>query len=88
MESLCLPKINTKMSNRTKSVEMSKIVSNWEIHLHHPFFYKQSIFDPHLKNCLSFRHLQGHLKYVMHTFELRSPKLSISLRFPMQKKGF
>ena len=35
MESLCLPKINAKMPNRTKSVEMSKIVSNSEIHLHH-----------------------------------------------------
>ena len=32
--------------------------------------------------------LQGHLEYVMHTFELASPKVSISLRFPMQKKGF
>ena len=35
MESLCLPKINTKMPTRTKSVEMRKIVSNSEIHLHH-----------------------------------------------------
>ena len=35
MGSLRLPKINTKMSTRTKSVEMSKIVSNSEIHLHH-----------------------------------------------------
>ena len=35
MESLCLPKINTKMPARTKIVEMSKIVSNSEIHLHH-----------------------------------------------------
>ena len=32
--------------------------------------------------------LQGHLQHVMHTFELTSPKASISLRFPMQKKGF
>ena len=32
--------------------------------------------------------LQGHLEYVMHTFELRSQKVSISLRLPMQKKGF
>ena len=35
MESLCLPKINTKMPAKTKIVEMSKIVSNSEIHLHH-----------------------------------------------------
>ena len=35
MESLSLTKINTKMLTRTKSVEMSKIVSNSEIHLHH-----------------------------------------------------
>ena len=35
MKNLCLPKINTKMPTRTKSVEMSKIVSNSEIHLHH-----------------------------------------------------
>ena len=35
MESLCLPKINTKKPTRTKIVEMSKIVSNSEIHLHH-----------------------------------------------------
>ena len=35
MKSLFLPKINTKMPTRTKSVEMSKIVSNSEIHLHH-----------------------------------------------------
>ena len=35
MESLCLPKINTKMPTRTKIVELSKIVSNSEIHLHH-----------------------------------------------------
>ena len=26
--------------------------------------------------------LQGHLEYVMHTFELASPKVSNSLRFP------
>ena len=26
--------------------------------------------------------------YVMHTFEMTSPKVSISLRFPMQKKDF
>ena len=32
--------------------------------------------------------LQGHLEYVMRTFELTSPKVSISLRFPMHKKGF
>ena len=32
--------------------------------------------------------LQGHLEYVMHTFELKSPKVSISLRFPMQKACF
>ena len=32
MESLCLPKINTKTPTRTNSVEMSKIVSNSEIH--------------------------------------------------------
>ena len=30
--------------------------------------------------------LQGHLEYVMHTFD--KPNLSISRRFPMQKKGF
>ena len=35
MESLYLPKINTKMLFRTKSVEMSKIMSTSEIHLHH-----------------------------------------------------
>ena len=35
MESLCLPKINTKMPTNTKSVEMSKFVSNLEIYLHH-----------------------------------------------------
>ena len=34
-ENLCLPKINTIMPTRTKSVEMNKIVSNSEIHLHH-----------------------------------------------------
>ena len=32
--------------------------------------------------------LQGHLEHAMHTFELTSPKLSISLKFPMPKKGF
>ena len=32
--------------------------------------------------------LQGHLEHVMHTFELTSPKVSIPLRFPVQKKGF
>ena len=32
--------------------------------------------------------LQGHLQYVMHTFELTNQKVSISLRFPMQKKVF
>ena len=32
MESICLPNINI---TRTKSIEMSKIVSNSEIHLHH-----------------------------------------------------
>ena len=32
--------------------------------------------------------LQGQLEYVMLTFELTSPKVSISLRFLMQKKGF
>ena len=32
--------------------------------------------------------LQGHLQYVKHTFELTSQKVSISLRFPMQKKVF
>ena len=35
MESLCLPKINTKMPTRTKIVEISKIVSNSEIRLQH-----------------------------------------------------
>ena len=30
--------------------------------------------------------LQGHLEYVMHTFELKSPEVSISLRFPIQIK--
>ena len=34
-ESFCLPKINAKMTTRTKNAEMSKIVSNSEIHLHH-----------------------------------------------------
>ena len=70
-----------------------------------PFFlYKQSIFDPRPKNCLSFlKHrpkksfskclvdgLLTSLECVMHTFELtfESPKVSISPRFPMQKKGF
>ena len=32
--------------------------------------------------------LQRHLEYVMRIFELTSPKVNISLRFPMQKKGF
>ena len=32
--------------------------------------------------------LQGHLEYLMHTSELTSPKVSISLRFPMHKKDF
>ena len=31
--------------------------------------------------------LQLHLEYVMHAFELTGPNVSISLRFPMQKKG-
>ena len=55
--------------------------------LNTPIFYKQSIFDPRPSKR---RHslLQGDLEYVMHTFELASPKVSISLRFPMQKKGF
>ena len=35
MESLCLPKINTKIPTRTKTVEMNKIVTNLEIQLHH-----------------------------------------------------
>ena len=35
MGSLCLPKINTKMPTRTKSVEMNKVVTNSEIYLHH-----------------------------------------------------
>ena len=30
-----LPKINGKMPTRTKNTEVSKIVSNSEIHLHH-----------------------------------------------------
>ena len=34
-ESLRLPKINIKMPPRTKSVEMSKILTNSETHLHH-----------------------------------------------------
>ena len=34
-ESLPLPKINTKMPPRTKSVEMNKILTNSETHLHH-----------------------------------------------------
>ena len=32
--------------------------------------------------------LQGHLEYAMQTFELTGPKVTISLSFPMQKKGF
>ena len=33
--------------------------------------------------------LQGHPEYVMHNFELKSPKVSISLsELPIQKKGF
>ena len=32
--------------------------------------------------------LWGKLEFVMHTFEMASTKESISLRFPMQKKGF
>ena len=32
--------------------------------------------------------LQGQLEYVMHTFQLTSPKVSISLMFHLQKKGF
>ena len=35
MESLYLPKINAKMLTRTNNTELSKIVSNSEIHLHH-----------------------------------------------------
>ena len=35
MESLYLPKINKKMLTRTNNTELSKIVSNSEIHLHH-----------------------------------------------------
>ena len=31
--------------------------------------------------------LQGHLEDGMHTFKLRDPEVSISFRFPMQKKG-
>ena len=36
------------------------------------------------------RHIvsQEHLEYVMHSFELASPKMRICLRFLMQKKGF
>ena len=34
-KSLCLPKINTKMPTRTKSVEINKILTNSEIRLHH-----------------------------------------------------
>ena len=68
------------------------------------FCYKQSIFDPRPKklfsNCLVdgpliFKHfercyclLEGHLEYLLHTFEMTSPKVSISLRFPLQKKSF
>ena len=37
MESLYLPKINKKMLTRTNNTELSKIVSNSEIHLHHCF---------------------------------------------------
>ena len=40
----------------------------------------------HSKRRHSF--LQGHLEYVMQTFELARRKVSISLRFPMQKIGF
>ena len=32
--------------------------------------------------------LRGKLEFIMHTFEMASTKVSISLRFPMQKKGF
>ena len=39
-------------------------------------------------NIQTFKILQGHLDYVMHTFELASPKVCISVKFPMQKKGF
>ena len=35
MESLYLPKIDAKMPTRTNNNELSKIVSNSEIHLHH-----------------------------------------------------
>ena len=38
----------------------------------------------HSKRRHSF--LQEHLEYVMHNFELTSPKVCISLRFPMQKR--
>ena len=34
-ESLCLPKIKKNMPTRTNSVEMNKIVTNSEIHLHY-----------------------------------------------------
>ena len=34
-ESLCSPKIKTKMRTRTKNVEMKNIVTNLEIHLHY-----------------------------------------------------
>ena len=34
-ESLCSPKIKTKMPTRTKNVEMKNIVTNLEIHLHY-----------------------------------------------------
>ena len=34
MESLCSPKIKAKIRSRTKNVEVSKIVTNSEIHLH------------------------------------------------------
>ena len=40
----------------------------------------------HSERCHCF--LQAHLDYVMHTFELPSPKVNNSLRFSMQKKGF
>ena len=42
--------------------------------------------DQHSKHHHSL--LQGHLEYAMHTFELTSPRVCISRRFPMQKKGF
>ena len=34
---------------------------------------------------MNFYCLNIQTEYVMHTFELTSPKVSISLRFPMQK---